>query len=146
MFVLVLGLRSYTDEFRHGSIVPTLLATPDREQVLGAKLVGITAWSLLFTAAAYALTFAIVLPSLSSAGMSTSIAPQAVATLLGKAALTGVLWAVLGLGIGLAVRHQVAAIAGTFIVLIVVENAVSAASRPVACKCAAGSPAYRTSS
>ena len=26
LFVLVLGLRSFTDEFRHGSIVPTLLA------------------------------------------------------------------------------------------------------------------------
>ena len=94
VFVLVLGLRSYTDEFRHASIVPTLLATPDRQRVLAAKLVAITVWSLLFTAAAYALTFAIVLPGLASAGMSTSIAPQAVAALLGKAALTSVLWAV----------------------------------------------------
>lgn len=126
VFVLVLGLRSYTDEFRHGSIVPTLLATPDRARLLVAKLVAVIAWSVVFTATAYALTFAIVLPSLASAGMSTSIAPHAVAALLGKATLTGVLWAVLGLGMGLAVRYQVAAIAGTFVVLIIVENAVAA--------------------
>ena len=132
VFVLVLGLRSYTDEFRHASIVATLLATPDRERVLVAKLAAVTVWSLLFTAAAYALTFAIVLPSLASAGMSTSISSQAAATLLGKAALTGVLWAVLGLGIGLAVRHQVAAIAGTFVVLIIAERLVDALWHEVA--------------
>ena len=38
-FVLILGLRSFTDEFRFGSIVPTLLANPDRRRVLVAKLV-----------------------------------------------------------------------------------------------------------
>ena len=30
-FILVLGLRSFTDEFRYGSIVPTLLGTPHGE-------------------------------------------------------------------------------------------------------------------
>ena len=39
LFGLLLGLRSFTDEFRYGSIVPTLLANPDRRRVLGAKLV-----------------------------------------------------------------------------------------------------------
>jgi drug/metabolite transporter superfamily protein YnfA len=34
LFVLILGLRSFTDEFRNGSIVPTLLADPHRRQVL----------------------------------------------------------------------------------------------------------------
>ncbi len=39
VFVLVLGVRAYTDEARHGSIVPTLLASPDRRRVVAAKLV-----------------------------------------------------------------------------------------------------------
>ena len=39
MFGLLLGLRSFTDEFRFGSIVLTLLASPGRRRVLGAKLV-----------------------------------------------------------------------------------------------------------
>ena len=38
VFALVLGIRVYTDEARHGSIVPTLLAIPARRRVAGAKL------------------------------------------------------------------------------------------------------------
>jgi hypothetical protein len=45
---------------------------------------------------------AIVLPSLSAAGMSIGIDAQSLAVLLGKAALTGGLWVILGLGVGLA--------------------------------------------
>ena len=33
LFALLLGLRSFTDEFRFGSIVPTLLASPVRRRV-----------------------------------------------------------------------------------------------------------------
>ena len=36
LFGLLLGLRSFTDEFRYGSILPTLLASPVRRRVLGA--------------------------------------------------------------------------------------------------------------
>src|SRR5258708_3901398 len=39
VFVLILGLRTFTDEFRNGSIVPTLLADPHRRRVLSAKLI-----------------------------------------------------------------------------------------------------------
>lgn len=122
LFVLLLGLRSFTDEFRHGSIVPTLLANPDRRRVLLAKVVAVTSTSLVFVVGAYAVALAIGVPRLGSEGAETNIATLAMATLLGKAALMSILWAALGVGLGLAVRHQVAAIVGSFVWIMFVET------------------------
>lgn len=122
LFVLVLGIRSFTDEFRHGSIVPTLLANPDRRRVLLAKVVAVGATSLLFVVAAYALALVTGLPQLASVGADTSVATGAMAEMLGLSAATTLLWAALGVGLGLAIRHQVAAIVGGFVWIFVVES------------------------
>jgi ABC-type transport system involved in multi-copper enzyme maturation permease subunit len=53
VFTMILGIRSFTDEFRHGSIVPTLLASPDRRRVLGAKLVAVAGASVVYAVAAF---------------------------------------------------------------------------------------------
>ena len=37
LFAVVLGIRGFTDEFRHGLIVPTLLVTPSRVRVVAAR-------------------------------------------------------------------------------------------------------------
>jgi ABC-2 type transport system permease protein len=122
LFVLVLALRSFTDEFRHGSIVPTLLANPDRRRVLLAKVVAVAATGLVFAAGAYALALAIGLLRLGSEGGDTNIATVEMATLLGRAALMSILWAALGVGLGLAVRHQVAAVVGSFVWIMFIET------------------------
>jgi len=44
------------------------------------------------------------------------------AALLGKAGLTSILWAALGVGLGLAVRHQVAAVVGSFVWIMFIET------------------------
>ena len=49
---LVLGIRSVTDEVRHGSLVPTLLATPDRRRVVLAKLAIVAGAGAVFGLAA----------------------------------------------------------------------------------------------
>lgn len=120
LFVLVLAVRSFTDEFRHGSIVPTLLASPDRRRVLLAKCVAVAGTGLLFVVGAYVLALAIGVPRLGP-GADTSIATVEMAALLGKAAATSMLWAALAVGLGLAVRHQVAAIVGSFVWIMFVE-------------------------
>jgi ABC-type transport system involved in multi-copper enzyme maturation permease subunit len=131
LFVLVLALRSFTDEFRHGSIAPTLLANPDRHRVLLAKAVAVAATGLVFVVGAYAVALAVGVPRL-GLGADTSIATVAMAKLLGKAALMSILWAALGVGVGLAVRHQVAAIVGSFVWIMFVESFLEGAAPAVA--------------
>jgi ABC-type transport system involved in multi-copper enzyme maturation permease subunit len=131
LFVLVMALRSFTDEFRHGSIVPTLLANPDRRRVLLAKVVAVAVTSLVFVVGAYAVALAIGVPRLGP-GADTNVASAAMAALLGKAALTSILWAALGVGLGLAVRHQVAAIAGSFVWIMFIESVLEGSAQDVA--------------
>lgn len=125
LFTLLLGVRAFTDEFRHGSIMPTLLTDPDRRGVLLAKVVAVAVWSVAFTAAAFALGLGIGLPRLASAQADVVIVAGPLAAMFAKAALTAVLWATLGLGLGLAIRHQVAAIVTPLLWIIVGENLIA---------------------
>ena len=121
LFVLLTGLRSFTDEFRHGTIVPSLLANPSRVRVLLAKVIVVAATAVVFVLGAYALALAIGVPRLGHEGASTNIATLAMASLLGRVALMSILWAVVGVAIGLAIRHQVAAIVGSLVWIMFVE-------------------------
>jgi ABC-2 type transport system permease protein len=126
VFVLVLGIRSFTDESRYGSIVPTLLATPDRRRVLGAKVIMIAASSFVLTIAALALATGLAAGYFAVRGVTLSVAWGAIASLVGKAVLLSALWATLGVAVGAVVRHQVAAIVGTLAWLFVGEALVTA--------------------
>jgi len=125
LFTLLLGVRAFTDEFRHGSIMPTLLADPDRRRVLLAKVVAVAVWSVAFTAAAFALGLGIGLPRLASVHADVVIVAGPLAARFAKAALTAVLLATLGVGLGLAIRHQVAAIVAPLLWIIVGENLIA---------------------
>jgi ABC-2 type transport system permease protein len=103
LFALLLGIRSFTDEFRFGSIVPTLLAEPRRMRVLGAKIVAAAAGGVAL--------------ALASAGAMAETAGR----LLGAT----VLWTTIGVGLGLAVRHQVAAVAGSLVWMVAGEGVVA---------------------
>jgi ABC-type transport system involved in multi-copper enzyme maturation permease subunit len=122
VFVLILGLRSFTDEFRHRSIVPTLLATPDRRRVLAAKLVAMGVVAVVFAAASTALSLAIGIPWLVAKGIAVGFSFGSFALWFGELLLTCLLWASVGVGVGLAVRHQVAAIVGSILWITVGEN------------------------
>jgi ABC-2 type transport system permease protein len=132
VFVLILGVRSFTDEFRNGSIVPTLLADPDRRRVLAAKLVATGAAAVLFTLAAAGLTLAIGLPWLAAKGVAIEVAVGPLAVWLGKLLLIDIAFAVIGVGVGSAVRHQVAAIVGSLVAVTIVETLMDAVAPAVA--------------
>jgi ABC-type transport system involved in multi-copper enzyme maturation permease subunit len=125
LFGLLLGLRSFTDEFRFGSIVPTLLASPVRRRVLGAKLAAVGAGGLVLSLAALAGTIAIGVPLLVVKGVEVTWSTSALAVTAGRLVAATVLWTALGVGLGLAVRHQVAAIAGTLVWLLAAEGILS---------------------
>jgi len=125
LFGLLLGLRSFTDEFRYGSIVPTLLANPVRRRVLGAKLVATAGGGVALTLAATAISIAIGVPLLITKGVDATWSASAMAEIVGRLLGATVLWTAIGVGVGLAVKHQVAAIAGALIWLLAAEGILS---------------------
>jgi ABC-2 type transport system permease protein len=119
VLLLVLGIRVITDEFRHGTIVPSLLATPQRFRVLAAKLViaGLTGAALAAVAGAAMLLTALSIGS--SDGMELDgEADRVLAGLIGA----GALWTTIGVALGTVVRSQVLAIVGGLLWLLGIED------------------------
>jgi ABC-2 type transport system permease protein len=125
LFGLLLGLRSFTDEFRFGSIVPTLLASPVRRRVLGAKLFATAGGGVALSLAAAAISIAVAVPTLLVKGMEITWSTGALALVVGRLVAATVLWTALGVGLGLAIKHQVAAIAGTLVWILAAEGLLS---------------------
>jgi ABC-2 type transport system permease protein len=122
---LLLGLCSFTDEFRYGSIVPTLLSNPDPRRVLGAKVVATAGGGSALTLAATAVSIAIGVPLLLAKGVEVAWSASAMAEVVGRLVGATVLWTAIGVGLGLVVKHQVAAIAGALVWLLAAEGIVS---------------------
>jgi ABC-type transport system involved in multi-copper enzyme maturation permease subunit len=125
LFGLLLGLRSFTDEFRYGSILPTLLASPVRRRVLGAKLVATAGGGVALSLAAVAISIAVGVSILVIKGIDVMWSTGALAVIVGRLVAATVLWTAIGVGLGLAVKHQVAAIAGTLVWLLAAEGILS---------------------
>ena len=125
LFVMVLGIRSFTDEVRHGSIVPTFLATPKRLRVLAAKTTVSAAAAVVFAVAALAVGTGVIAVYLVAHGYGVPVAWWTLGWLFTKAIAITALWAVIGVSVGVIVKHQVAAIVGALAWLFVVENILS---------------------
>jgi len=125
LFGLVLGIRLFTDEFRHGTVVPTMLASGNRIRVALAKgaVAALTAAVLGVIVVAAMAGAAVALTSLRAGEFPLS--GSDLGPLAGMVAAIA-LWAVLGVGVGVIVRHQVAAIAGGLIWVLIIENLGSA--------------------
>lgn len=125
VFALVLGLLAVTSEIRHGTITPTLLATPSRGQVIAAKVLAhvLAGFAIGFTAVVVDLVLveAILSARGIDGGISLGDAAGWVAGMSGSAALL----AGLGVGFGAIVRNQVGALVGAFAWLFVVEPLLS---------------------
>ncbi len=120
-FALVLGARSFTDEFRHGSIVPTLILSPRRGSVLLAKSVSSGTTALLLAVAGGAGMLAVASILSKTKGVTPAFSGSDAGAIAGLGIAT-VLWGVIGVGVAAAVRHQVATIVGAVLWVLVVEN------------------------
>lgn len=125
VIVLVLGIRAFTDEVRHGSMVPTFLATPDRRRVLAAKIIVVAATSAAFALVALAFGIAVVIAYLSTQGIASAVAWGAIASLTGRVLVITALWSAIGVAVGAVIWHQVAAIVGALGWLLIGESLVS---------------------
>jgi ABC-2 type transport system permease protein len=124
LFVLVLGIKSVTDEFRYGTVVPTLLATPQRRRVVAAKAMTLAFAGLVFTFVAEAFMHGLAVYLLDGKGVDAAFTSSD-ARSLASATLVGALWAVIGVGIATLVRHQVAAIVGAVFWVMFIEDIVA---------------------
>jgi ABC-type transport system involved in multi-copper enzyme maturation permease subunit len=115
--VLLLGVVAVAGEFHHRTVTPTFLVTPRRWRVLAAK------------AAACALTgapVAVVLLAVTwTVGvLAGAIHPTMDTTLLattGRSMLVAACWALLGVGVGAAVRNQTVAVLVPLVWLLLIE-------------------------
>ena len=121
MFALVIGIRSFTDEFRYGSIVPTLLLTPSRSRVLFAKVVTSAVAGVAMAAVAMTATVLLAALLMNLKGTSLNLQASDIAALGGLMVAAG-LWSAAGAAVGAIVRHQVPAIVGALIWVLLLEN------------------------
>ncbi len=125
-FALVLGLLAVSTEFRHGTITPTLLAIPDRLQLMTAKLTAYGAAGLILGAVAYGLAALLMSVILPLRDISPELAfGDAVELVVGGVACIALLTAI-GVGFGAVVRNQVGAIIGGLAWMFVIEPLLAA--------------------
>ena len=121
LFAVVLGIRGFTDEFRHGVIVPTLLVAPSRVRVVAAKTLVVAAAGAALAAVAQVVMLAVAIPLLQGKGVEPTLEPADLAAIGGLMAASA-LWATIGVAVGAIVRHQIAAVVGALLWVLLAEN------------------------
>lgn len=122
LFASLLGAISITAEIRHGTIRPTLLATPQRERVIVAKLAAGALIGIGIGLLAEALTAAIEAIGLAIRGIHIELTAGDYIQLLAGGAVAGALFAAIGLGLGATIRQQVGAVVGLCVWLLLIET------------------------
>jgi ABC-2 type transport system permease protein len=122
VFAALLGIIGITAEYRHLTITPTFLATPRRNRVVIAKLA-----TYFLVGVGYAVVGALVLAAISLPWLSArhieieytaNHLPQVLlATMLGVA-----IYGLLGVGLGVLIRNQVAAVVLLLVEVFVIES------------------------
>jgi ABC-2 type transport system permease protein len=132
VLLLVLGIIATTGEHRHGTITSSLLASPDRRQLIGAKLLAYLVTGALLGAAAVVATVAVGVPWLSARDAPLELLGAGdYLELFAKGVAASALSGAIGVGVGAIVRNQVAAVVGTLIYLFVLEPVVGVLSTEV---------------
>ena len=120
IFILLLGVMIMSGEFRHGTITQTLLITPNRWKVLGAKLIAAAIGGFVIGVIAEVFTFVLFVPLLKLKGVDIVFEDEARSFVIGSILAT-TLWGPLGVAVGSLMRNQVAAIIVVFAGLLIVE-------------------------
>lgn len=124
VFALVMGVRSFTDEFRHGTIVSTVLAIRSRTELLVAKAIVAVGVTLIMSILGLLALVGVALGLSGVKGGELGVESSDWTAFVGfVGAMLG--WTVLGIGLGAMVRNQVAGVVGALVWVLVVENFAS---------------------
>lgn len=125
-FALVLGVLAVSTEFRHGTITPTLLATPDRVRLMVAKLTAHGAAGVVFGVVAYGLAALLLASILPLRDISPKL-PFGDGLEMAVGGIAGIaLLAMVGVGVGALIRNQVGAVIGALAWLFMIEPLLTA--------------------
>ncbi len=122
LFAALLGAMSITGEFRHGTIRPTLLATPRRGRVVAAKVLASMLTGVAFGLIAQGIAAGAGSAALVARGVEIRLDVGDYALLLVGAAIAAALWAAIGVGLGAVLRSQVPTVVGICVWLLLVEG------------------------
>jgi ABC-2 type transport system permease protein len=117
IFTLILGILVVTWDYRHGTITQTFLASPRRERVVAAKLATTVVLSALLLLVAMALALFVAKIWLGDQFSLTEENWEQARRIVAA----GVLWGILGLGLGATLQTQVGALISALIWFLVVE-------------------------
>jgi len=120
-FALVLGLLAVSTEFRHGTITPTLLATPDRRRLMIAKVSAHVGAGVILGVVAYALAAVLMAVILPIRDISTGITLGEGLEQVAGGIVCIALLAAIGVGVGAVVRNQVGAVIGGLAWMFMIE-------------------------
>jgi ABC-type transport system involved in multi-copper enzyme maturation permease subunit len=125
IFSAIVGIVLITTEYRHFTSRPTFLLEPRRGRVIAAKLLVAAAVGLLYGVACVAVSLAITIPWLSAKGVSIGwVANGLIVVMVGTLGVIAI-FAVVGVGVGVLFRNQVAAVITTLAYLFVVEPLIT---------------------
>jgi ABC-2 type transport system permease protein len=121
-FAAILGIMAMTTEFRHGTIRPTLLATPNRTNVLLAKVAASALTGVALGAIGVGVSFVLGKILLSTRDVPSALSGSDVALVLLGTLASAALWGAFGAGLGAILRSQVGAIVGLLIWVLFLEH------------------------
>jgi ABC-2 type transport system permease protein len=122
LFAALIGVMAITSEFRHGTIRPTFVLTPQRTRVITSKVVASLLMGILFGLAAIGLSFGVGYAILAIRDIPLELGTgQVIWLVLGTPAMTAA-WAALGVGLGAVIRNQVFAVIGLIVWAMVIDN------------------------
>ena len=122
LFAALLGALAVTAEVRHGTIRPTFLVTPRRGRVVWAKVSASVLAGAGFGLVAGAVAAAAGAAALGARGIDLRLDGGDYVLLATGSAAAAALWAVIGVGVGALVRHQVPTVVGICAWLLFVEG------------------------
>ncbi len=111
---LMIGLIVSTGEFRHGTITPTLLATPARSTLVVSKAIAAMILGCCLVAFAVGLAIAELAALLPLRDVELALELDDVGRTLAHILPAAALWAAIGSALGLAFRNQIGTFVGCF--------------------------------
>ena len=121
VLIVLLGVLSFTQEFRYGTATSTYLIEPHRARILVAKLLTIAIVSVVVTTVALALSLTFGIALIRSRDGDVTVAAQFWQTLAAGCVVMAAYGAI-GVALGALVRNQIVAVAGVLFWMLLFEQ------------------------